>query len=162
MSIASAYNTNIFYGDVVLLVSSGTIERRAVTATMVMCGVFLGCSYTDATLGFVQRQHWPANQVATDAFAYVADDPAMLFKIQADETLGRTVIGNNAELIEAGAGSTVTGNSLMELDGSSVGTTSTDPLRIIDFLDGDEVDSDFPIMIVKINLTHQYDSTAGS
>ena len=98
MAIASTYNTNIFYGDVVALVGAGTIERQTADAAMIMCGVFLGCSYTDATLGFVQRQYWPANQVATDAMAYVADDPNTLFKIQADATLGRGAIGANGEL----------------------------------------------------------------
>ncbi len=162
MSIASAYGTNIFYGDLVNLQSDGTIQRETADAAIVTCGVFLGCSYTDATLGFVQRQYWPASQIATDAFGYIADDPNLLFKIQADATLGRTAVGANFELTTDASGSTVTGNSGLELAASTQATTNTFPLRVIDFLDVDEIDSDFPIMIVKINTVHLYDRVLGT
>ncbi len=150
LPIASAYNTNIFKGDVVRLVTGGTIERLGVTAAGMPVGIFMGVSYTDATLGFVQRNYWPANQVATDAYAYVCDDPWAVFKIQSDETLSATAIGLNFSMIN-GTGSTATGMSANEIDGSTENTTNTFPLRVIDFLDRDEIDSDFPIMLVTWN-----------
>jgi len=157
MRIVSAYNTNIFKGDNVHLVANGVIQRLTITAAGIPVGIFMGCSYTDATLGFVQRAHWPANQVATDAVAYVCDDPWALFKIQADATMANTDIGLNAAMINT-VGSTATGVSKNELDaggGTAPGTSSLLPLRIIDFLDPGEIDSDFPIMVVKWNSQAQ-------
>ena len=150
MSIASAYSTNIFKGDVVARVNGGTIERIAVTTAAIPIGIFMGVSYTDATLGFVQRAYWPASQVASDAKAYVCDDPWAVFKIQANATLAATAVGTNAKMINT-VGSTSIGVSKNELDASSVGTDNKFPLRIIDFLDEDEIGSDFPIMLVKWN-----------
>ena len=47
----TGYNTNIFYGDVVKLASSGTIQVDTGTTTATPVGVFLGCQYTSATTG---------------------------------------------------------------------------------------------------------------
>ena len=59
---------------------------------------------------------------------YVCDDPYVLFEIQSDGTGAVTDIGANADIV-VGSGSTTTGLSAMELDESSV-TTSTAQLRI--------------------------------
>ena len=56
-SIASGYNTNIFNGDAVKLVTGGTVERDTADAAMTPMGVFLGCTYTDPSLGY----HYSAN-----------------------------------------------------------------------------------------------------
>ena len=47
IKIASAYAVNIFYGDFVKLVATGTIEKDAGTTSFTPVGVFVGCSYTD-------------------------------------------------------------------------------------------------------------------
>ena len=163
IKIASAYGTNIFNGDVVDLTVLGTIEIETPDAALDTIGIFMGCSYTDATLGFVQRQHWPASQVAADAVAYVCDDPFAVFKIQADETLGQNSIGMNCALAAGAGGSTATGNSSVVLDGNTIGTENTKPMRIVDFLDLDEVDSLFPNMLVMWNTTaaHRYLTITG-
>ena len=44
--IASGYDTNIFNGDVVKYVNTGTIEKDTGTSTATPVGVFLGCSFT--------------------------------------------------------------------------------------------------------------------
>ena len=110
-------------------------------------GVFLGVSYTNPTTKqWLQAQYWPANTVASDAFAYVADDPDQLFKVvlvtgtTADDAtsgllpayLGRTIIGSNAQLVQ-NAGSSVTGDSKVGIY-TAAGATTTDtlPIRIID------------------------------
>ena len=81
-SIASGYNTNIFNGDAVKLVTGGTVERDTADAAMTPMGVFLGCTYTDPTLGYqLFSQHYPANTVASDIMAYVADGTDVLFKV---------------------------------------------------------------------------------
>jgi hypothetical protein len=138
MKIASEYNTDIFYGDVVKLVSSGTVEKDTGTTTATPVGVFLGCVYTNPTTKQrLQTQYWPANTVATDAQAYVVDDPDVLFKVAAVSGTtvvafyAQTVVGSNAPLVQ-NAGSTTTGDSAVAINGASVATTASLPIRIID------------------------------
>jgi hypothetical protein len=138
MKIASEYNTDIFYGDVVKLVSSGTVEKDTGTTTATPVGVFLGCVYTNPTTKQrLQTQYWPANTVATDAQAYVVDDSDVLFKVAAVSGTtvvafyAQTVVGSNAPLVQ-NAGSTTTGDSAVAINGASVATTASLPIRIID------------------------------
>lgn len=140
MKIASGYATNIFYGDVVKLVSDGTVEKDTGTTTVAangVAGVFLGCTYTNpSTKQPVWSQYWPASTVASDAYAIVADDPDVLFKVAAVSGTtvvafyGQTVIGNNVSLVQ-NAGSTTTGDSAVAIDGTSAATTVSLPIRII-------------------------------
>lgn len=156
--IVDAYNTNIFCGDPVDLSVLGTVELEPADVAVTTIGIFVGCSYTDAVAGFLQRQYWPANQVATDALAYVVDDPFAVFKVQANATLGQNSVGSNFALALGGGGSTSTGNSSVVIDATSINTTNTLPIRVIDFWDDDEIDSLFPNMLVMWNTTaaHRY------
>ena len=156
--IASAYATNIFAGDLVDLAVDGTIERETADVAVTTVGIFMGVSYTDATMGSLHRQYWPASQVATDAMAYVCDDPFAVFECQADATLGQNSVGSNFALAGDADGSTTTGNSGVVVSASSINTTNTLPLRVIGFWDPDEIDSDFPNMLVTWNTTaaHRY------
>jgi hypothetical protein len=137
LKIASGYAANIFYGDVVKLVSSGTIEKDTGTSTATPVGVFMGCTYTDPSSKQPRwSQYWPTGTVASDAQAYVVDDPDVLFKIAAVSATttvafyGQTVIGNNVSLVQ-NAGSTTTGDSAVAIDGTSAATTVSLPIRII-------------------------------
>lgn len=134
--IASGYNTNIFFGDVVKL-SGGTIVKDTGTATATPIGVFMGCSYIDSVYGFTNRQMWTAGtaqQTNTTAYAFVCDDPYAVFQIQADGTVPYTAIGQNAALVQ-GSGSTISGDSAVTLNHTTA-TTNTLPLRIVDFVLG--------------------------
>lgn len=138
MKIASAYSTDVFYGDVVKLVSTGTVEKDTGTTTATPVGVFLGCTYTNpSTKQKTFAQYWPANTVATDAYAYVVDDPDILFKVAAVSGTttvafyGQTVVGLNAPLVQ-NTGSTNTGDSNIAINGTSAATTASLPIRIID------------------------------
>ena len=136
--IASAYGTSIFFGDVVKLSSDGVLVKDTGTSTATPVGVFLGCSYTDPTFGKVFRQYFPSGTVASDIQAYVADDPDQLFKVaivSSGTTIGtvqRTVVGNNAALVQ-NSGSTTTGNSGVAID-DTVATTASLPIRIVDLV----------------------------
>ena len=164
LKIASAYATSIFYGDIVKCVNDGTISKDTGTTTATPIGVFLGVAYTDATLGFVNRQYWPASQVATDAYAFVCDDPDTLFRIQGDGTIAQTSLFNNAGFTQT-AGSTVTGNSAVSLTISTIATTATLPIRIVDFVQnsGSSIIGDaYTDVIVKWNFgMHAYERAAG-
>lgn len=147
LNIASGYNTSIFYGDAVTLVSTGTIEKDAGTTTATPVGVFLGCSYVNSQGQTIFTQYFPANTTAptgTTITAYVADDPDQLFKAvlvsgtTADGNgltvayLGRTIIGSNVQMVQ-NTGSTVTGDSKVGVySAAGATTTATLPLRVID------------------------------
>jgi len=171
MEIASGYATNIFYGDLVKRVSSGTIELDGGTATATPCGIFLGVQFTNGSTGQVQQQQfYPASQAiksGTQIFAVVADDPDTLFQVAVVSGttvitgVGITSIGNNAELVQ-NAGSTTTGNSAVAILATTA-TTDTLPIRIIDVVrDTATAANNFPEVIVKINATmHQYNNKLG-
>ena len=135
--IASASATAIYYGDVVKLDSDGVLAKETGTATATPVGVFLGCSYTDATFGKVFRQYYPGAITASDIVAYVQDDPDALFKVAVTSAgtstisyVNRTAVGNNSALIQ-GTGSSTTGNSAVSISATTA-TAATLPVRIID------------------------------
>lgn len=163
LSIASGLATNIFYGDVLKCVNDGTVTKDTGTTTATPIGIFLGCSFTDATYGFVNRQMWPSGQVAADAFAFICDDPDALFEIQADGSLAQTNLFNNAALVQT-AGSTLIGTSKVALSASSSATTNTLPVRIVDFVrSGLSAPGDaFTDVIVQWNFgMHAYRNATG-
>jgi len=159
--IASGYAANVFYGDVVKLVSTGVVEKDTGTATLTPIGVFVGCRFTNPTskeLTF--SQYWPTGTVASDAFAYVVDDPWAVFQIQANGSVAQTALGENAEIVQT-AGSTAIGTSKNSLNATTA-TTSTLPLRLVAFVDGPNsaVGDAYTDLIVKFN-NHQLTTLAG-
>jgi hypothetical protein len=167
--IASAYGTNLLNGDLVKIVSSGTLEKDAGTTTATPVGVFLGCRYTDPNLGYeLYSQYFPANTVADDIVAYVADDPDQLYKVAVVSGtvviagVGRTVVGNNMSLVQ-NAGSTQSGNSKVAVLSSSAATTNTLPIRVIDVVTETASAADTYVeLIVKFNWgMHQYQNATG-
>ncbi len=176
----TGYGTSIFYGDVVKLVSGGTIEKDTGTGTATPVGVFLGCQYISATTGQLTfGQYYPASlavKSGSTIYAFVADDPDQLFKVVlvAGNTpnntssgllpayLGRTVIGSNAALVQ-NTGSTTTGDSTIGIY-TAAGQTTTDtlPIRIIDVVpDTANADGDFVEVIVKWNAANVSGLTGG-
>lgn len=157
--IASGYATSIFHGDFVKLVTAGTIERDVGTTALTTCGIFMGVEYTDSNNEPKFMNYWPASTVATNIKAMVMDDPFVVFRMQADESVAQTAVGANAAVV-SGSGSTTFGTSDNALDGSSVATTNTLPLRIIGFTDDAEngVGDAFTDCICIFNTTaaHQY------
>jgi hypothetical protein len=164
--IASGYNTNIFTGDAVELHTDGTVTVGAAGQTNLI-GVFNGCFYTDSTGKPTYSKHWPADTVASDAVAFVIDDPNVIFVAQEDSTdIGASWPanrGSNADLVSTHAGSVKTGRSGMELDSSTI-TAATAQFRIID-LDTDEYNNESSSAngnyLVRINEGLHYANTAG-
>jgi len=173
LPIASGYGTNIFYGSIVVIAADGTIQlmtdigSQADQFPVGTVGVFMGCSYTDATLGFVNRQMWPANTVAADAQAFIVDDPNVAFQMQADGAVAQAALGRNAPLANVQStttGSTITGNSNVALDATTAATSGI-ALRIVDFVDapGSSVGDAFTDVIVKFNpIAHSYTNPTGT
>jgi hypothetical protein len=171
--ITSAYATDIFFGDIVAIdATNGTIVKVTATGTdgttnalpAGVVGVFMGCSYTSPNLKYkLFAQYWPASTVATDAVAYVCDDPDALFQIQANGTVAQTSLGANFALVQT-AGSTTTGDSKVALKYDSGNTSTFLPLRLVDFVDGpfSRVGDTYTDCIVKFNFgIHSYYSATG-
>ena len=163
IGIAASYGTQISYGDFVKLVTAGVVEKDTGTATLTPVGIFLGCSYTDPSTGQLTfTKLWTASNAATDAVAYVLDDPHVLFQMQGDATLAVTARGANASIVVT-AGSTTFGMSKSAFDSSTINSTATLPLRLIDFVDGPDssIGDAFTDVICKFNVGHQYLNTTG-
>ena len=133
--IASAYGTDLLNGDVVKLTTDGTIVKDTGTTTATPVGVFLGFSYTNpSTKQKLYAQYWPAGTVASDAVAYVQDDPDLLSKAVAVSGTtvvtyaGQAMVGLNAALVQ-NTGSTTTGDSAVAV--GSFATTASLPVRVV-------------------------------
>ena len=164
LPIGASYGTQISNGDFCKLVADGEIEKDVGTTALTTCGIFLGCSYTDPTTGQKTfSNYWPASNAATDAMAYVLDDPNVLIQMQADEAMNTTDRGLNAAVVVT-AGSATFGKSKNALDGSTPAVTATLPLRIVDFVEGPRslppkgttASDAFPDVIVKFNAASSF------
>jgi hypothetical protein len=131
-TIADAYATAIYYGDVVKIASDGTIQKDTGTTTLTPFGIFLGCRYIEPATGYVlDSNFWPA--ALTTGYtpeAKVLTFPWGVFQIQANGSVTTANLGNNAAIIQT-AGTSTFGRSRNALSASSIATTSSLPLRIL-------------------------------
>lgn len=160
-----SYNTAIYYGDVVKLVNTGTIEVDGGTTTVAnqgVAGIFMGCTYTNPVTKQKQfSQFWPGYAAGvTDAQAYVVDDPDVLFKVVAVSGTtvvayyGGTSVGNNAALVQ-NSGSSTTGDSAIAIDGTTFAATASLPIRIVDVVpDTANSSGDYCEFICKFNAPY--------
>jgi len=138
-----ANNTNAIYFGSAVSLNSGVITVIGATPTTTRntntpVGIFVGCEYVDASGRPTWAQYLPAgatNAGLTSIYVYVVDDPRVVFKVQADESVATTALGLNAPLVNVTAGSTVSGNSTCALDGSAVASTNTLAVKIIGFVE---------------------------
>jgi|TARA_R100001143_G_scaffold34986_1_gene32871 hypothetical protein len=137
--IKNAYGTSIFFGDIVKWADDNpntTIAKDTGTTACTPIGIFLGCAYTDPTTGqFTPNQYFPASVASDDIVAYVASDPFLIMQMQCDGAADQDDLGKNCAIVQT-AGSTAIGRSKVAVDISTVATTSTLPVKIIDFVDG--------------------------
>jgi hypothetical protein len=161
--IASAYATDLKTGDLVSLTAgSGTLQKETGTATATPVGVFIGCAYTDAAMGYLNKQMWKGGTVAADAMGYVIDNPQQVFQIQASATLSQNAVGTNAAIVQ-GAGNATLGISGVSLNAATLAATGTLPLRIVGLVNspGFSTPGDaFTDVLVRIN-THFNATTTG-
>lgn len=164
INTSPSYNENLYLGDLVSF-TNGFITRYdpTMSATIPCCGVFWGCTFTDAS-GIVQIQkYWPLGQQVksgTYAIANVITDPNTVFSIQASGVVQWSQLDLNANVTFVTNGSSLTGESGMMLLQSSILGTATLPLHIIAF---DTVPGNAPLpggtsnafanVLVKLNNT---------
>ena len=172
IKIASGYAADIFYGDVVKLANTGTLQVETGTTTVSahgVVGIFMGCTFTNPVTKQKQfNQYWPSGTVASDAYAYVVDDPDVLFKVAAVSSgttvafYGQTLVGTNVALVQ-NSGSTTTGDSAVAIDGTSVAATASLPIRIVDVVpDTANSSGNFCEFICKFNAPYMVSATTAA
>lgn len=166
LPIASNYNTSIYFGDIVRL-SGGTVVKEAGTTTVSdtgVTGVFMGCTFTSPTTGQkLFSQYYPANTVASDIEAYVADDPDQLFKVAVTggatsstiTPIAGTILGSNLAISQPASNTTISGNSNIGVYDSGSNVAVSLPVRVIGLVP-ETVDSsgDYSEVIVKWNVPY--------
>lgn len=133
-SIATAYATAIYVGDVVEMSGTGRDVTKAAADNDDNIGVFRGCSYVDANGSWTFAHYWPGvSDGKKDIVAYVIDDPDVIFECQADAALAAN-IGNICDW-NVGTGNANTGISGLYAVVSGLTGTSGDPLRVMRLVD---------------------------
>ena len=179
--IASGYAQDIGYGDLVTYTTDGTIIRvdntsgaKAAFATAPV-GIFLGCQYSQGSgLRYtLNAQYWPSGTVASDAVAYVCEDPDAIFQVTLTNGSGvaytasaatQSAVGNNIGYYQpATPVNTTTGNSNVSANFASVNTTSTLPWRVVDVVRATALsDGTFQQILVTFNFgLHFYRQASG-
>jgi|TARA_Y100001951_G_scaffold102812_1_gene110219 hypothetical protein len=164
--IKNAYGTSIFYGDFVKWGDDNpntTIQKDTGTTSLTPIGIFLGCAYTDPTTGqFTPNQYFPASIAADDIVAYVAIDPFIILQMQCDGAADQDDLGKNAAVVQT-AGSTAIGTSKNSVDISTIATTNTLPVKLIEFVDGPDsaVGDAYTDVLVMFNTGHQLLNATG-
>lgn len=129
MTIGTGYNANLLQFQPVLIDADGTVKAAAAGGSFV--GTFMGVEFTDADGRRRVSNKWTASTAATEIVAYITMDPAIVYEVQATSSVNITNIGNQADLSNVTAGSTVTGLSEATLDASSLANTGTLQLRVL-------------------------------
>lgn len=132
-SIASGYAANILKYSPVKLATDGTIQVAA-AGDVDIIGIFAGVTWIDAQGVPHSSDMWTSGTVTTATtspfYAWVWDDPTMVFNIQADATLASSV-GGQVDFSNTTAGSTTTGLSACTASASSLTTSGQNQLRIV-------------------------------
>lgn len=131
-TLATAYASDIFQGDLVKLAADGSIAVAGEGEEFV--GVFAGVKWisTDGSINY--SNNWVASTAeksGTEITALVYDDPHQLFLVQATGTITEADKGQLADMDTAQAGNATTG-----ISGQAIVTGSTEGgFQIVDVLD---------------------------
>ncbi len=157
----------MYNGDVIELDVGGIVGTASSLTAGAKIGVFVGCQYTNTLGQQVQAQYYPGSAAASNAVAFVVDDPSAVFKVAvttaggAISTVTRAAVGTNVTAL-AGTPSATTGNSGASILNTSPAATATFPFRVVDVVPATApTPTTYSEVIVKINL-HQYDTTLGN
>lgn len=160
-TVLAADAVAIFPGDFVKLTGTLALNEdkeyfpvvAQAATTNAIVGFVTSVKYNPNNLSSIVR---PANTLGT---VYVMDAPGVRFAIQTDGTGAVADVGQNAD-IAVGTGNPLTGTSAMEIDQTSL-TSSTAQLRIVDLeRRADNEVGEFMEWICFIN-EHEYKATTG-
>lgn len=174
--VAAGETIPVFVGDLVVLSNSAATSFYPAVEAPVAAAATSG-DYVGSVVGIINAKWDPvegkmtAGSMALDTpqyraastkqFVMVADSPDLVFEAEADAAIALASIGLNVGVVEgsgsASVGSTTTGASGMQVDGSSVATTSTLPLQIVGAPNRPDnaMNASYNKVYVRIN-THAY------
>lgn len=166
----------VFIGDLVVLSNSAPTSKYPAVEAPVTAAATSG-AFVGSVVGIINTKLDPVDGLmtggsisldtpvyraaSTKTFVLVADSPDLIFEAQADDSVALASIGLNVGVVEgdgsASIGSTTTGASGMQVDASSVNTTSTLPLQIVGFPNrvDNEPAATYNKVLVRIN-THAF------
>jgi hypothetical protein len=156
----------MYFGDLIELDVGGIVGTSTSLTGGAKIGVFVGCQYTNTQGQTVQAQYYPGSAAATNAIAYVVDDPYAVFKVAVTTSAGaisfvtQAAVGTNVTAL-AGTPNALSGNSGASILNTSPANTNTFPLRVVAGVPETATDDGFTEVIVKINL-HQYNTILGN
>ena len=165
--IAATAPSAYFEGDLVTYSAGLLVTDVGAASPGAVVGVFWDAEYQDNSSGEYKFVRSIANGlVAKDKYkAFVYDDPATLFKIQADQVgtaVDATAVGELVQIVASPTGSTVTHKSGLVADSSTRTTTNTFPLQVLGSAesDGSYTDAGTAMdILVRIN-SHQHGNGA--
>jgi hypothetical protein len=156
----ATYDTNLFIGDPVVIQGTSDsrgyqeVNKATAGATNRTTGVIVG--FLPNYPGAVPNLNNVYGAASTLRYILVADDPTLLFAIQADGTYAQTDVGLNANYIFTNAGNTATGLSGVELNTATDASDATFQMTTIGLLDTQNNEfGEFAKVLVRINL-HTY------
>lgn len=165
--IGTAYSTSLYKGDLVgegsptglaCAALGGGVRanvERAVTGTACVYGVVMATFDSD----MIPTMYYPASTAGdgvVGGYLLVYTDPNAEYLCQEDGDSAATSAANilyNADVIWTNTGSSLSGQSAMEIDSSSAATTLTLMLKLIRYMEGDTVATAGCRWICKINAS---------
>ena len=140
--IAATAPSAYFEGDLVTYAAGLLVTDIGAASPGAVVGVFWGAEYQDNSSGeYKYTRSISSGLVAKAKYkAYVYDDPATLFKIQADQAstaVDATAVGELVQIVASPSGSTVTHKSGLTADSSTRTTTNTFPLQVLGSAESD-------------------------
>jgi hypothetical protein len=161
--IVSGYATAILKGQAVKYATGGVIQVAAAGDAFV--GAFAGVEWTDTTGRRHVSNNWPASTAyqTGSCVAYFYADQNIVYEIQADGSLAQSSIGDEADLSNTTAGSTVTGLSQATLSTTLVGAGNSAQCRILDLAPYPDNAWGDDYVIVRVNISeYQFAPAAGT
>lgn len=131
-TITGGYPTALFKNQMVTLNTNGTIVTAAPAADFF--GVLAGVEFVDQNGKPNFQPNWPAGQAIapnTTAYAWVWDDPTMVYRVQANGSLTVASIGDQADVVNVSAGNAAVGYSTSALSTSLAGAGVQGQWRIM-------------------------------
>lgn len=117
-------------GDVVQALVDGTVAVSAAALGHLNTGIFVGCHYLSAALGYpIWTNYWPGSGALGLVEAFVIDDPAVVYEVMASAgPITLADIGANADVV---VNASTTGFSKWALGAPTTTGSTNFPWKIV-------------------------------
>jgi hypothetical protein len=163
LKVAAADGNALNRGDVVQQLATGYVTRSvAGLATHMTRGVFVGCHYLSAALGYpIWSNYWPGSGAVGDVDVFIIDDPLAVFEARLGGAGGPATFANVGMNCDFLVNASTTGFSAWAIDPASIAVTATFPFRILALGNnghyiGDGYDTSTPYNIVEVSWNDMF------